>query len=80
MSDNSDFGMGVYDSRDSMVVNMTGSLYDLFHTCNSLLLSLMGQHGALHYVSDSEDTVNVGLEVVIDFNTATVVHDDTSIL
>eukprot|EP00760_Papus_ankaliazontas_P007791 PhM_4_TR13531/c0_g1_i1/m.76495 len=70
-----DLGVRVNDAGDGVVVHVAGLARQDLGDGDALVLSLVGEHGALvHNVTDGVHTRGAGLEVVVDLNEAALVQ------
>lgn len=69
--------MSVDDGRDGGIVDMPVTLVDDLDGSDTLLLSLVGQHGSKGNVSDALDSLDRGVELVVNHNSALVVELNT---
>ena len=74
------FRVGVYNTRDGVVVNMRMLTSDALNCENTLILGFVGQHGSSHHITNSQNVLDVGLEVVIDNDSAFIVDLDASLV
>mmetsp|Transcript_7269 Transcript_7269/g.26348 ORF Transcript_7269/g.26348 Transcript_7269/m.26348 type:complete len:435 (+) Transcript_7269:289-1593(+) len=74
-----DLGVGVHDAWDGVVVHVADLAGDVLHARDAVLLGLVREHGARDDVTNGVDGGNVGLELVVDQNTAAV-HLDPEVL
>ena len=73
-------GMGVDDRRNAVVVDVTVSRLEVFNSSDTLLLSLVREHGSKGHITDTFDVLDRGAELVIDNNATLVVFLDTNSL
>jgi hypothetical protein len=76
LSDPSDLGMSVDDRRNGGVVDVTVTLVDDLDSGDTLLLGLVGKHGSEGDISDALDTLDRGVELVVDDDSTLVVELD----
>lgn len=93
LTDPCDFGVGVDDRGDGIVVDVSVTCLDVFNsgdTCLSvtsndtlltsrrtLLLGLVGEHGTKSDISNSSDTFGRSVELVVNDDSSTLVHLDS---
>lgn len=75
-----DFGVGVHDARDGAVVDVAVALLDVFDGGNTLLLSLVGKHGAKCAVTNDTDVGMLGAVLLVNHQTALLVLLNSGIL
>lgn len=73
-------GVCVDDRGDSLVVDVPVAGLDVFDGSNTLLLSLVREHGAEGHVADALDARDRGVELVIDDNAALGVNLNPNLL
>lgn len=76
----SNFRVGVDDTWDTIVVDVTAFSEDVLNSSDALLFSLMGEHLSLSSITDSVNARDLGLPVVVGNNLTTFVHLNTSVL
>ena len=78
VADAGNFGVGVDDTGDGEVVYV-GDLSCYFLGCEyALFFSFVGQHGSPHDITDTQDSWDVGFEVIIDNDSSFLVKFDSS--
>lgn len=75
-----DLGVGVHDGGNGGVVDVTVALLDVLDGGNSLLLSLVGQHGTEGNITNDADVGDLGTELLVDDETTTVVLVNANVL
>lgn len=75
-----DFGVSVHDAGDGAVVDVTVALLDVLDGGNTLLLSLVGKHGAERAVTDNTDVGVLGAVLLVDHQAALVVLLNSGVL
>ena len=70
LTDRSDFGVGIDDAGDGIVIDMAVTGDELFDASDPLLLGFMSEHGAGDDVADGVDTFSTGGETFVDRNEA----------
>lgn len=70
LPDGGDFGLGVYDAWDSVVVDVSVSGDDLFDTGDGFFGGFVGEHGTWDDVSDGVDAAGCSPIMVIDLDAA----------
>lgn len=80
LSNPSNLGVGVHDRGDGGVVDVAVAGGNVLGGGNSLLLGLVGQHGAESHVSDASDVGLVGSVLLVDDDSALVVLLDAGSL
>lgn len=75
-----DFGVGVHDTGDGAVVDVTVALLDVFDGGNALLLSLVGKHRTESAVTNDTDMRVLGAELLVNHQTTLLVLLDASVL
>lgn len=76
----SGLGVGVHDAGNGAVVDVAVALGYVLDGGNTLLLGLVGQHGAEGGVTDGTDVGDLGAVLLVDDDAATVVNIDTEVL
>lgn len=74
------FGVGVDDRRDAVVVDVTVTRFDVFNSGDTFLLSLVCKHGTKGHVTDTLDVLDRSIELRINDNPALVVLLNTNSL
>lgn len=74
------FGVGVHDTGDGAIVDVTVALLDVLDSGNTLFLSLVGKHGTESAVTNDTDVRVLGAELLVDHQTALLVLLDASVL
>ena len=72
--------MGVDDRGNGVVVDVTVSALEDLDRSDTLLLGLVCQHGSESSISDTLDSLDTGVELVVNDDPSLVVHLDTNIL
>jgi hypothetical protein len=80
LSDPGDFWVGVHDRGNCAIVDVTIALGNVLDSGDSLLLSLVGQHGSEGYVADGTDVRDLGAVLLVDDQAAPVVGLETDIV
>lgn len=75
-----DFGVGVDDRGNGMVVHVSVSGLDVLDSSNTFLFSFVGKHGSESDVTNALDALHSGIELVIDDNTALGVNFNTNLV
>lgn len=75
-----DFGVSVHDAGDGAVVDVAVALLDVLDGGNTLLLSLVGKHGAERAVTDDTNVGVLGAVFLIDHQAALVVLLNSGVL
>ena len=73
-------GVGVHDGGDGAVVDVAVALSDVLDGSDSLLLSLVGKHGAEGAVTDSADVGDLGAVLLVDDQAAAVIGLKTDVV
>lgn len=79
LSDPCDFRVRVHDRGDSIVVDVSVARLDDFDGGDTFLFSLVRQHGTESGVTDTHDSLDARVELVVDDDTASVVELDTDL-
>jgi hypothetical protein len=66
----------VDDSRNDFVIHVPAFAGDHLHARDSFFLRLVRQHRARDDIADRVNTFDVGFEMLVDFDSATIVHRD----
>lgn len=77
LSDPRDFRVCVHNGWDGIVVDVSVTGLQDFYGGNGLFFSLVRQHGAESGISDTLDTLDAGVELVVNDNSTSVVKLDT---
>lgn len=80
LADPGDLGVGVHDGGDGGVVDVTVALLDVLDDGDSLLLSLVGKHGAEGNVTNAADVGELGAVLGVDDDTAALVELHANVL
>lgn len=80
LTDPGDFGMGVHDRGNGAVVDVAVALGDVLDGSDSLLLSLVGKHGAEGNVTNGTNVLDLGAVLLVDDQAATVVSLETDVV
>lgn len=80
LADPGDLGVGVHNGGNGGVVNVAVALLDVLDDSDGLLLGLVGQHGAESHITNDTDVGNLGAELLVDDETATIILVDTDVL
>jgi hypothetical protein len=80
LADPGDLGVSVHDAGDGAVVDVAVVLGDVLDGGDSLLLSLVGKHGAECAVTDDANVRDLGAVLLVDHEAATVVGLKTDLL
>lgn len=70
--------VGVDDGRDTVVVDVTVTRFEVFNSSDTLFLSLVGEHGTKGHVTDTLDILDRGAELIVDDDAALVVFLDAN--
>ena len=60
----------IHDAGYGVVIHMRMSSKQAFHTSYSIVLGFVGKHRAGNTITNCKDTINVGLKVIVDQNSA----------
>jgi hypothetical protein len=80
LSNPSDLRVRVNDGGDSVVVNMTMASSNLFRDGNALLLGLVSKHGTNHDITNRENVLLVGPELLVNLDTTPFVNVNANFL
>lgn len=72
--------MGVHDGRDASVVDMAVALGDVLNDGNTLLLSLVGQHGSKCNITNAADVGDLGSVFRVDDDATSLVQLEADVL
>src|SRR3546814_3718439 len=79
-ADTGDFGPGVDDRRDDVVVHDAGQPGDILGAGDALILGLVRQHRSRDNVADRPDAGNIGLEIMVGFDLAALVDREARLV
>ena len=72
--------MGVHNGGNGAVVDVTVALSDVLDGSNSLLLGLVGKHGAEGAVADRANMGNLGAVLLVDDQAAALVNLEVDVV
>jgi hypothetical protein len=79
LSDPRDFRVRVHNGRNRIIVDVSVTRLDDFDGGDTFFFSLVGQHGTECSVTDTLDSLDAGVELVVDNDTTSVVELDTDL-
>lgn len=80
LADPGDLGVCVHDGRDAAVVDVAVALGNVLDDGNSLLLGLVGKHGAKGHVTNAADVRDLGSVLGVDDDAAALVQLEANVL
>lgn len=80
LADPGDLGVSVHNGGNGTIVDMAVTLLDVLDNGNSLLLSLVGKHGAEGDITNTSDVGDLGSVLGVNDDTAAVVSLEANVL